>query len=608
MTIKKSIKTVSIITITQYKRFNCLKILFEMIKRQTYKNIKEWIIIEGSQLEEDAEQNKNLIKNFIIQIKKQVNITINYIEYSGQKLGGLRNLGNSTCSCDIIVCLDDDDYYPPERVSDAVEKLSNSTSLIAGVSNVYLYDFFLNKLYKFKGFMEFHSTNNCMAYKKEFLITHKHDPEIQVGEERSFTNEFTEPLVKLDSKKTIIAISHNFNTFNKRELCIGGTLKTLKTLEEIEEPITNYITEDIYNMMKKIYYKENTEDYDIVYLAGCYSRKFNPTDKDLDISEIHMKRFAEFCNKYKNKKVAIYGDFDLENDLTINNIDYIHWKKFPYQNKFKTIILWKSNGILNGLPFDLKAENIIWDCYDNPVNNTKLIELWTKYKYKVNKILLKGTFHLDEVQKALGSLDNYTVIPTGVRLKELQNNWDKVTRNPYRFFYNTYYDRGIEFIITGIFSVIKKIEPRAELHLYGGMDMINDENFHKHMHKIFSGPGITNHGKQAHELVFREKYLSTFHLYISNIVNEVDIVDIKESIVAGCIPLTVNYGAFLETEGIRFDMNHEEPKVMQRIALEILKLMKDTSKIDQLRTSFKESNTIENLDSVYEKTYNIISN
>ena len=41
------------------------------------------------------------------------------------------------CTCDIIVCLDDDDYYPPERISEAVDKLSNSTSLIAGVSDVY---------------------------------------------------------------------------------------------------------------------------------------------------------------------------------------------------------------------------------------------------------------------------------------------------------------------------------------------------------------------------------------------------------------------------------------------------------------------------------------
>ncbi len=609
--IKKSVKTVSIITITQHKRFNCLKVLFEMIKRQNYKNIIEWVIVEGSSTEKEALLNKELIKNQFENMKSQVNFGYNYIEYSGQKLGGLRNIGNKACIGDIIVCLDDDDYYPPERISEAVEKLSNSKCLIGGVSDVYLYDFFINKLYKFKGFMEFHSTNNCMAYKKEYLIENKHDPEIQVGEERSFTKEFTNPLVKLDSRKTIIAISHNFNTFNKRELCLGGTLGTLSTLVEIKEPITNYITPDIFNMMKKIYLKEESSPYDVVYVAGCYSRKFNMSDINtglLEESDVFMIKYSEYLANNKKLKVAIYGEFDLDNDQQYNNVTYIHWKKFPYHYKFKTIILFRSFGILNILPFEVNAEQIIWDYHDNPVGNQKLIEIWNQYKSKVSKVLLKSNFHLQEFQLHLGKLElPYQIIPSGVRIDEFQNNWDNVVRNPYRFVYDAFYDRGIEYIVKGIFSVIKKIEPRAELHVYGGMDMIGDENFHKKMHEIFSENGVTEHGFQNLKTLSREKHLSTFHIYISNIVNEVDAVKLKESIVAGCIPLTVNYGVFLETEGVKFDMNHEEQKVMQRIGLEILKLMREHDKVNSIREEFKKSKTIESWDTVCEKVYNYIN-
>jgi glycosyltransferase involved in cell wall biosynthesis len=135
-----------------------------MIQKQTYTNIKEWVLVEGSQTKSEAESNKKKIKEFISGLN--TTYKINYIEYSGRKLGGLRNLGNSMCTCDIIVCLDDDDYYPPERVQSAVETLNSSKCLICGVSDVYLYDFFMDRLFKFKGFMEFHSTNNCMAYKK----------------------------------------------------------------------------------------------------------------------------------------------------------------------------------------------------------------------------------------------------------------------------------------------------------------------------------------------------------------------------------------------------------------------------------------------------------
>ena len=92
--------------------------------------------------------------------------------------------------------------------------------------------------------------------------------------------------------------------------------------------------------------------------------------------------------------------------------------------------------------------------------------------------------------------------------------------------------------------------------------------------------------QKIQEIIAREKQMSTFELYVSNIINEVDCVSIRESVIAGCIPLVSNFGLFLEREGFKFDMNHEDPKVMQRVALLILNLMKDKSKIDYARNDF----------------------
>jgi glycosyltransferase involved in cell wall biosynthesis len=588
---------VSIITITQFIRFESLKILFEMIKKQTYQNILEWVIVEGSNNLDDANKNKILINNFI----KTIKLNVNYIEYTGKKLGSLRNLGNQSCLGDIIVCLDDDDYYPPTRIEEAVNKLSNSSCLLGGVSDVYLYDFIVDKLFKFKGFMEYHSTNNCMAFKKELLYTHKHDPEIHVGEERSFTNEFTTPLVKFDSKNTIIAISHNTNTFNKRELCLGGVLKTLNTLTEIEEPITNYIDIDIYNMMKKIYYTNKNNKYDIVYLLGYLSRKFHPNDNNLDTSE---HTIIKLCENFSSKglKVAIYGEFNLEKKYKINNVVYIHWKKFPYNEKFKTLILGKTFGIFNASPFNINADKIYWDSYENPFGNQLLINLLNKNK--IDKYFFKSNFHYSQVKEHIKEINNYEIIPLGIRENFLINKYN-ISRQKYRFIYDAYYDRGLEFIITGIFSIIKKIEPRAELHVYGGMEGINDENFINKMIMLFSEHGVTDHGRQPLDSIIRSKYLSEFHIYISNILNEIDCQSIKESIVCGCIPLTVNFGVFTETEGIKYSMNHNDPKVMQKCALEILQLAKDNNKLEQIRNTFKNSNTIQPLnvycDTLYKK-------
>jgi glycosyltransferase involved in cell wall biosynthesis len=149
-----------------------------------------------------------------------VNVPINYIPYAaGAKLSDLRNRGNAACKGNIIVCMDDDDYYPPKRVESAVINLQNSTKQIAGCSYAYMYHYPLDKLYKFKSFGKNHSTNNCLAYKKEYLLTHRHLPGLDCGEEMSFTNGFTEPMIQLDSEDCIVISSHRANTFDKTPLC-----------------------------------------------------------------------------------------------------------------------------------------------------------------------------------------------------------------------------------------------------------------------------------------------------------------------------------------------------------------------------------------------------
>lgn len=57
--------TVSIIIIRQYCRYEYLKILKLIIQEQTYSNILEWIIVEGSKLKEDIVNHKIYMDSFI---------------------------------------------------------------------------------------------------------------------------------------------------------------------------------------------------------------------------------------------------------------------------------------------------------------------------------------------------------------------------------------------------------------------------------------------------------------------------------------------------------------------------------------------------------------
>ena len=49
---------VSLITVTQFARYECLQTLYDLIQLQTYNHILEWVIVEGSRNPEDGLKNK----------------------------------------------------------------------------------------------------------------------------------------------------------------------------------------------------------------------------------------------------------------------------------------------------------------------------------------------------------------------------------------------------------------------------------------------------------------------------------------------------------------------------------------------------------------------
>ena len=217
--------TVSIVTVTQYARKECLVNLAMLIQQQIYKNIVEWVIVEGSPVQADALVNAELIWAL------PINIPIRYIPFQfNQHLSDLRNTGNDAAHGAIIVCMDDDDYYPPTRVSHAVYRLVNSAALIAGCSNAFLYFYASGQFFQFHSFGKTHSTNNCMAYKRAYLEKHAHAPGLDKAEESSFTNGFTEPMEQLDPMKTIVISGHHANTVDKRWLMNKNNQKMVTAL------------------------------------------------------------------------------------------------------------------------------------------------------------------------------------------------------------------------------------------------------------------------------------------------------------------------------------------------------------------------------------------
>ena len=196
---------VSVCTPT-FNRRPFIPIIIKCFENQTYpKDKMEWIIIDdGTDKIEDLVTHLPYVK---------------YFKYDEKMtLGKKRNISNEKAKGDIIVYMDDDDYYPPDRVKHAVEKLSDSKALCAGSSAMFIYFKHINKMYQFGPYGPNHSTAATFAFKRELLLQTKFDEESSVAEEKKFLKDYKIPFVQLDSMKSILVFSHNHNSFDKKEL------------------------------------------------------------------------------------------------------------------------------------------------------------------------------------------------------------------------------------------------------------------------------------------------------------------------------------------------------------------------------------------------------
>lgn len=203
---KSELPFVSICTPT-FNRRPFINNLIKCVDNQTYpKERMEWIIIDdGTDKIEDMVADHTLVSYFKFDKK--------------MSLGKKRNVMHKKTRGSIIVYMDDDDYYPPERVSHAVEVLTNNPSaLCAGSSEMYIYFKDSNQMVKFGPYGPTHATAGTFAFRKELLNDHQYNNDACLAEEREFLKGYTVPFVQLDSMKTILVFSHRHNTFDKRTL------------------------------------------------------------------------------------------------------------------------------------------------------------------------------------------------------------------------------------------------------------------------------------------------------------------------------------------------------------------------------------------------------
>lgn len=197
---------VSVCTPT-FNRRPFIESMIKCFQGQDYpKDRMEWIIIDDG-----TDKIGDLVKE-VPQVK--------YFPYDKKmSLGEKRNIMHQKSCGSILVYMDDDDYYPPQRVSHAVERLkATPTALCAGSSEIYIYFKHIRKIYQFGPYGPNHATAGTFAFRRELLNMTSYENGAALAEEKHFLKNYTIPFVQLDPLKTILVFSHEQNTFDKRRL------------------------------------------------------------------------------------------------------------------------------------------------------------------------------------------------------------------------------------------------------------------------------------------------------------------------------------------------------------------------------------------------------
>ena len=312
-----------------FNRRPFIPFMIKCFEHQTYpKDCIEWIIIDDG-----TDKIVDLVSH-IPQVK--------YFAYNEKMtLGKKRNLMHDKSTGEIIVYIDDDDYYPPERISHAVTVLQkNPQALCAGSSEMYIYFKHIEKMIQFGPYGPNHATAATFAFRRQLLDQTRYEETACLAEEKHFLKNYTIPFVQLDPLKSILVFSHNHNSFDKKEL--------LKQLPNQYVHETTILPADI--VKESDVYQFFMKDIDKLlddYKAGSPENKPDVAKQITEIKETrekmiqeHVKQqqdYQDFMNKLTNTSpqmaqnkidqlTFIVQELSIENNQLKSKVNYLEEK------------------------------------------------------------------------------------------------------------------------------------------------------------------------------------------------------------------------------------------------------------------------------------------
>ena len=368
MTKKKNVTKftplVSVCTPT-FNRRPFIETMFECFKNQTYpKNRIEWIIVDdGTDKIQDLIEKSNIHQIRYFALDKKL------------MLGAKRNFMHKQCRGSIIVYMDDDDYYPPERISHSVEKLQETPSaMCAGSSEIYIYFKHIHKMIQCGPYGPNHATAGTFAFKKELLNSTRYNDDAALAEEKAFLKDYTVPFVQLDPLKSILVFSHEHNTYDKRKMFDNAHKDYFK---ESDKTVDTFIKYDSEKPIKQFFMK-NIDKLLKNYEPGLPSMKPDVLEQIKVIEDNREKMIKEMREKQQNGPIMLNEEGKPPRQLNNNEIVQIIQNHQTNAKKFNEKLT-EMNNTLSSIQSQLieismKADILENEKKDLTIENEKLKE------------------------------------------------------------------------------------------------------------------------------------------------------------------------------------------------------------------------------------------
>ncbi len=292
---------------------------------------------------------------------------------------------------------------------------------------------------------------------------------------------------------------------------------------------------------------------------------------------------------------------------------------FDYTLEYKCLVLSGLQGTLLGLRTHTRAQQLVVHPHSDhlPGLSRELFEHWER----VDKLVVASPHHLDllmsdsiwetsragdrdqpgEEEVVQGDTPTTDGLPIWAALTEPANIFRERAlvvprtilpefrpharaapagqREPYHFLFCGRYTRGLVPLLIWAWPHVFNRDPRAELHVYGGLDERVPKDARHLIFKLLAQPGVMDHGRQPRAEVARAKSRAAYHVYVPGIRADVDTFSLQESVNLGCVPIFIPHGVFATFCGEAFlpGDSLKEQDVYQKLGEFMLELIKKGS-------------------------------